>query len=173
MTGLFALWKIAWASKDTTDPLISLSKHKLLGSHNKLRRCTNTQRHAQKCTRKHRRISTSKLVISVYWDTPHIINPSLVILSQRDECLHPQVKSISDYSNINVSDIFTFSLLLHKQISLETEPFRSLVYVSTTCTMHTRSCVIETLALWIHKACVCYADEGDRDLDQRIIKVYV
>lgn len=57
----------------------------------------------------------------------------------------PQVKSISDYSNINVSDIFTFSLPLHTQIPLETEPLRSLVYVSTTCTMHTKSCVIEVL----------------------------
>lgn len=57
----------------------------------------------------------------------------------------PQVKSISDYSNINVSDIFTFSLPLHTRIPLQTESLRSLVYVSTTCTVYTRSCVIEML----------------------------
>lgn len=64
----------------------------------------------------------------------------------------PQVKSISDYSNINVSDIFTFSLPLHTQIPLETEPFWSLVYVSTICTMHTRSCVIKTLTEYTRHA---------------------
>lgn len=119
LTVLFALWKIAWVSKDTADPLISLSEHKLLGNHDKLCRCTNTQRHAQMCTRKHWHISTSKLVISVYWDTPHIINPSLVILSLRDECLCPK------WNLYQITAILMFQTLSHSpSLRMHKSPWR-------------------------------------------------
>jgi len=88
------------------------------------------------CTCKHWHTSTSKLVISVLrYATYH--KPSISYSLSAWWMSLPQVKSISDYSNINVSDIFTISLPLHTQIPLDTEQLRSLVYVSTTSTMHT------------------------------------